>query len=78
MTTRYILDVRSSTEYAMGHKSDAVNFDVQRLASGELPNIPKDAPIEVYCASGARSRMATHILSMHGFTNVIDTGGYNG
>jgi len=73
-----IIDVRTSGEYAEGHKEGAINFDVSRLSQGEMPELPLDTPIEVYCRSGARSAMAKNILEIYGFTNVTDTGGYDG
>jgi hypothetical protein len=37
--------------------------------------MPKTAPIEVFCAKGRRSGLATAILRQAGFTNVVDLGG---
>ncbi len=76
MDATHILDVRSKLEYLMGHKSGAVHFSVERIIHGELPDLPRDAAIAVYCASGARSATAARVLTEHGFTNVTDQGGY--
>jgi phage shock protein E len=75
MEESYLIDVRSSDEYTEGHVTSAHNIDVRRLASGELPNIPKSNPIQVYCASGARSALAKRILEAKGYTDVTDLGG---
>ena len=36
---------------------------------------PKDTPIVLYCASGARSGQAMRFLKQNGFTDVINAGG---
>jgi phage shock protein E len=36
---------------------------------------PKDQPVVVYCASGARSAAATAALQRAGFATVFDLGG---
>jgi phage shock protein E len=36
---------------------------------------PKDKPLVVYCASGARSCQAAALLRMNGYADVTDVGG---
>ena len=36
---------------------------------------PKDKPIVLYCASGARSGQGARLLKQAGFTDVINAGG---
>lgn len=72
------LDVRTLEEWNEGHKENAVHFDLSRLMSGEIPNLPKDANIQVYCRSGGRAAMACEILSDHGFSTVHNAGGFSG
>jgi phage shock protein E len=36
---------------------------------------PKEGPIVVYCASGARSAQAARLLKLAGFTHVVNAGG---
>lgn len=69
-----IVDVRQPSEYASGHVRGAVNIPVGELESrlGELPD--KDAPLFLYCASGARSARATALLKSHGYTDLTDMG----
>lgn len=70
-----ILDVREPEEYKAGHVRGAVNFSVQLLMRGTMPNVPKDETIVAYCRSGNRSGAAQYILRKAGFTNVTNGGG---
>lgn len=71
----YLYDVRSPEEYNAGHAQAAVNFDVELLKAGQLPDAPKDSAVYVYCRSGNRSAEAKGILLANGYTNVTDLGG---
>lgn len=73
--TAYLYDVRTPEEFASKHVDNAVNFDVELMKTGNLPQIPKDSAVYVYCRSGNRSAQATAILKSNGFTNVTDLGG---
>lgn len=70
-----VIDVRTKQEFDQEHVVDALWFDVMRLARGEMPNIPKDEEIVLYCRSGARSSTAMHLMKAQGFTNVTSGGG---
>lgn len=70
-----IIDVRSKQEFDQEHVKDALWFDVQRIAQGEMPAVPKDEEIILYCRSGARSATAMHLMRAQGFTNVTSGGG---
>jgi len=70
-----LLDVRGEAEYAGGHAMSAEHFDVGRLGAGELPVIPKQMPIYVYCRSGGRAGMAKGFLEEAGFSQVQSIGG---
>ena len=71
----FLLDVRTSQEFAAGHVPDAVNIPVDELRSrqGELPH---DREIAVYCRVGQRGYLATRILRQAGFEAVNVGGGY--
>ena len=73
-----IIDVRTKEEFDFEHLKDAINFDVSDIASGKFPEMPRDTPILVYCASGARSAFAKQSLEWFGFSNVTDGGSLNG
>ena len=71
-----ILDVRTKSEYGMGHIPKAINIANESIGSqppAELPD--KDQLILVYCRSGNRSKQAAKTLASLGYTNVVDFGG---
>lgn len=70
------LDVRTPEEWSESHKENAIHFDLSRIMSGETPDIPKDANIQVYCRSGARAGMACQMLTDMGFSDVHNAGGF--
>lgn len=71
---RMIIDVREPYEFDASHVEGAINLPPQKLMGNldELKDTPKDTEIILYCRSGARSNVAMHILSSHGFTNLIN------
>jgi NADPH-dependent 2,4-dienoyl-CoA reductase/sulfur reductase-like enzyme/rhodanese-related sulfurtransferase len=71
----FLVDVRTSQEFAAGHVPDAVNIPVDELRSrpGQLPH---DREIAVYCQVGQRGYLATRILRQAGFDAVNVSGGY--
>lgn len=71
----FLLDVRADDEWESGRAEGAIHFELARLEAGELPEIPKDKPICVYCAAGGRAETAKKILISKGFTNVKNIGG---
>lgn len=70
-----LLDVRTDDEWNAGHALGAVHFDLVRLQNGELPPIPKDSAVYVYCRSGVRAAAAKEILEQGGYANVVNFGG---
>lgn len=68
-----IIDVRSEVEYKDGHVPGAVNVPLNQIPTLDAP---KDAPLFLYCLSGARSGRACAALEDKlGFTNVNNIGG---
>lgn len=69
-----IIDVREPREFANGHVKGAINIPPAELMSGssKLADIPKDAPIILYCISGSRSNMSKSILESMGYINVTN------
>ena len=70
-----ILDVRSAAEFEDESYPGAINIPLN-LIPVKLDEIgPKDKPIILYCASGARSAMAARFLKQEGYSNVVNAGG---
>lgn len=69
-----VLDVRSRSEYAVGHLPGAVHIPL-----GELPHrlaeLPADGTIVTQCATGGRSAIAASLLLMAGATSVENLAG---
>ncbi len=67
-----LLDVREDSERAefnIGGKHIPVG-KIQAVQVDDLDDLNKDEEIIIYCRSGNRSGIATHVLEMLGFTNV--------
>jgi len=69
-----VVDVRTPAEYQGGAYPGAVNIPLQVLPA-RLGEIPRDRPVVIYCASGARSAAAALLLRRAGCVEVIDAGG---
>lgn len=70
-----ILDVRTPEEFYEGHIEGAQSFPLAGIMSA-LTRIPdREAPLFVYCLSGARSSQACRALNQMGYANVTDMGG---
>lgn len=69
-----VVDVRSREEFRDGAYPGAINIPLQDLAR-RLGELPKDKPVILYCASGARSAAAARAMKQAGFTDVLNAGG---
>ena len=70
-----LLDVRTPAEYQEGYVAPAENYPLQLLTQDQLPDIPKDTTIYLYCRTGNRSAQAATILHQAGYEDVVDLGG---
>lgn len=70
-----LLDVRTPGEYAEGHLPGARNLPLQSLEGIAAVAPAKDAPLFLYCRSGARSGQAISLLQRMGYTRVTNIGG---
>jgi phage shock protein E len=70
------IDVRTDQEWEAGHLNGAIHFDLAKMQQGQLPDLPKDTPIALYCRTGVRAGQALQILQQNGFTNVRNAGGF--
>lgn len=69
-----LVDVRTKAEFSSGHLPGAVNIPVAELGSKLASLGPKERPVVVYCASGARSAVARSVLKGQGFAQVFNLG----
>ncbi|MDR2123014.1 MAG: FAD-dependent oxidoreductase [Flavobacteriaceae bacterium] len=70
----FILDVRTSDEYALGTIKNAVNIPLDELRN-HMDKLPKDKKIVVLCAVGLRGYIAYRILAQNGFKNIYNLSG---
>jgi rhodanese-related sulfurtransferase len=66
---KFILDVRPAKDFERGHFKGAVNLPIEDMEKS-WAQVPKDVPIFVNCATGAKSQKAYDILGRKGYTNV--------
>jgi NADPH-dependent 2,4-dienoyl-CoA reductase/sulfur reductase-like enzyme/rhodanese-related sulfurtransferase len=71
----YVVDVRSAGEFKRGHIPSAVHIPVDEIR-GRLAELPQNAVINTYCATGVRSYIACRILMQNGFIARNISGGY--
>ena len=69
-----VVDVRSPEEFRDGGYPGAINIPLNVLAA-RLHQLPRDKPVVLYCASGARSGLAARHLKQSGFADVVNAGG---
>jgi phage shock protein E len=70
-----VVDVRTPAEFADGAYPGAINIPLPALPARRHELEPKDKPIVLYCASGARSGQAMRFLKQNGFADVVNAGG---
>lgn len=69
-----IVDVRTPGEFSAGSYPKAKNIPLDALGE-RIGSLPRDKPIVLFCASGARSGEALRMLKQAGFTDVVSAGG---
>lgn len=72
----FIVDVRRAAEIARGAIPEAVNIPVDEIRE-RLNELPKDKTINLSCAVGVRSYIASRILQQKGFDTKSLSGGYS-
>jgi len=71
-----LIDVRSYAEFMSGHLPGAHSLPLSHLedeVSHKLPD--RDAPVVVYCSTGARAEQALGLLQRMGYRNAHNGGG---
>ena len=72
----FLLDVRTSEEFASGHLKNATNINIyDDNFNDQIAKIDKQKTIFVYCKGGGRSAQAASQLRNTGFKNVFDLNG---
>ena len=69
MENKFLLDVRTQDEFALGSLPGAVNIPLDELRD-RMSELPKDRMIYTFCAVGLRGYLAYRILTQHGFDKV--------
>ena len=67
----FIIDVRTSGEYAEGHIPGVKLIPLDQLPNS-LDEVPKQGKVYIICRSGNRSSQATQFLRDKGFDNVYN------
>jgi len=70
-----VVDVRTPAEFKDGSYPGAINIPISVLPVRMNELEPKDKPIVLFCASGARSGQGARLLKQAGFTDVTNAGG---
>ncbi len=70
-----VVDVRTPAEFQDGAYKGAINIPLSLLPVRMNELEPKDRPIVLYCASGARSGQGARLLKQAGFRDVVNAGG---
>lgn len=65
-----LLDIRSEEEYAVSHIKHARFVDYDAFSEEVVADLPREAPVIVYCSVGYRSEKIGEKLLKMGFQNV--------
>lgn len=74
MENKFLLDVRTPDEFALGSLPEAVNIPLDEIRD-RMDELPQDRMIYLFCAVGLRGYLAYRILVQHGFTEVRNLSG---
>ena len=74
MENKFLLDVRTQDEFALGSLPGAVNIPLDELRD-RMSELPKDRMIYTFCAVGLPGYLAYRILTQHGFDKVRNLSG---
>lgn len=71
-----LVDVRTPSEFAGGHISNALNIDINNADfDAKIQQLDKSKPVYIYCQSGKRSSNAARRMESLGFTKIYDLKG---
>ncbi len=69
----FLVDVRSTSEFAGGHAKGSVNIPLDQIGN-QMAKFKGKEQIIVFCRSGMRSSQAKSVLQKNGFSNVTNGG----
>ncbi len=64
-----IIDLRNADEVADGHLKGSINIPLSVLDQN-LAKVPKNSPVILHCAAGARASLGYTLLTKRGYTNI--------
>lgn len=67
----HIIDARKPTEFSGGHLGTSLNLPLSEF-NDRMEEIDREQPVYVHCGSGYRSTIATSLLKVRGFENVVN------
>ena len=67
---QHVIDVRTPTEYHIGHYKGTKHIPVHLISKKTLKAIMKNDSIVVYCNTGQRARFAAEKMKRLGYTRV--------
>lgn len=71
-----VIDIRDRYEYDQGHYINSINIPYMYLLNNPDNYLNKRTKYYIYCTSGVRSKRASEILNMLGYTIVNVKDGY--
>ena len=72
-----LIDVREQEEWDQGHIDGARLWPLSKMMAGDMPDLPQEMEIILYCQKGMRSLQAAQILKAQGYSEVYSmSGGY--
>ena len=73
-----VVDVRTPSEFAAGHVTDALNIDVgSEDFEAKVGALDKGRTYVVYCRTGSRAAQAIETMAELGFTGLVNGGAYD-
>ena len=70
-----LIDVRTKSEFDSGHIEGALSVPLDRLQIDIFAAAPdRQAPVLLYCRSGARARIACAVAAQMGYVKVLNGG----
>lgn len=75
-TVKTVVDVRTETEYAMGHYPGAINIPIGQIGPETAKLVDKTGGVIVYCNTGQRARYGANKFKKLGFETYYIGGTY--